>query len=304
MRLINPTRYTRQTRHTKKFAKITTTPPMPFFNPIDDDDELVHRSDFHTLFIEEVPGEKMSVQDENGEYLEGIYSDADPFKIYKLYVGDFFEESNQLHPFFNTLEKAEPDDCLELHIDSNGGSSNEGKLFFNAINNFNKENVAAVLSSGYSMGALLFCMPDIRIVNEFSDLMFHDYSGVISGKAGDIESSHKHNSSHLRNFFKRLTLDKGFLSQEEFNLLTIGKEFWMDTEEMCKRGIATHVKTRIGTISADAYLESLKPIEPKVSKTSKPAKPAKAPKELMQVESIPERTPTKSPKSPRKKKEA
>jgi ATP-dependent protease ClpP protease subunit len=300
MRLINPTR---PTRHTKKYAKITKTPPMPFFNPIDDDEELVHKSDFHTLFIEEVPGEKMSVQDENGDFLEGIYTDADPFKIYKLYVGDFSEDSNQLHPFFNTLEKAEPDDCLELHIDSNGGSVNEGKLFFNALNNFNKENVAAVLSSGYSMGALLFCMPDIRIVHEFSDLMFHDYSGVLYGKAGDMESSHKHNSSHLRNFFKRFTLDRGFLSKEEFDMLTIGKEFWMDTEEMCKRGIATHVKTRIGTISADAYLESLKPIEPKVSKPTKPPKATKELKELLQLDPIPE-VATKSPKPPRKKKEA
>jgi hypothetical protein len=153
-------------------------------------------------------------------------------------------------------------------------------------------------------------MPDIRIVHEFSDLMFHDYSGVLYGKAGDMESTHKHKSSHLRNFFKRLILDKGFLTQEEFDMLLIGKEFWMDTEEMCKRGIATHVKTQFGTISAATYLESLNPVEeakpkPKTPKTPKTKKPPKATdelKELMQLDAIPERVQTS--KTPRKKKEA
>jgi ATP-dependent protease ClpP protease subunit len=300
----------RPIKNSRALSKMKTKKqPTPYFTPIEDDDELTHQSDFHTLFIEEVPGDKIPVQDENGEFLEGIYADSEPFKIYKLYVGDFAEEANNLHPIFNTLAKAEPEDCLEFHIDSNGGSVNEGKLFFNAINNFNKENVAAMLSSGYSMGALLFCMPDIRIVHEFSDLMFHDYSGVLYGKAGDMESSHKHNSSHLRNFFKRFTLDKGFLTQEEFDMLLIGKEFWMDTEEMCKRGIATHVKTQFGTISAESYLESLNPVEEakpklKTPKTKKPPKATDELKELMQLDAIPESTTAPTPKTPRKKKEA
>jgi ATP-dependent protease ClpP protease subunit len=271
---------------------------FPQFVPIkDDDEELVHKSEFHTLFIEEMPSDKMPMEDENGDYYDGIFQEIPSFKIYKLFIGDFSDDSNDLHPFFNTLAKADFGDLLEFHIDSNGGSVNEGKLFFNTINNFDKENVAAFLNTGYSMGALLFCMPDIRIVHEFSDLMFHDYSSVLYGKAGDMETSHNHNSKHIRNFFKRFTLDKGFMSSEEFEQMLIGKEFWMDTEEMCKRGIATHVKLQSGTISAEAYLESLnppEPVKPEQKKTRASRKATKELKDLMAVEPIPEIT--KKPK--------
>jgi ATP-dependent protease ClpP protease subunit len=289
-----------------KKQKAVTAPTC--FKPIDEDYELVHKSEFHTLFIEEVPGEKIPVEDENGQYYDGIFQETDDFKIYKLHIGDFSEEANKLHPMFNTIAKADFEDCLEFHIDSDGGSVNEGKLFFNVMNNFDKENIAAFLNTGYSMGALLFCMPDIRIVHEFSDLMFHDYSSVLYGKAGNMETTHKHHTKHIRNFFKRFTLDKGFLTQDEFELMLVGKEFWMDTEEMCRRGIATHVKLQSGTISAESYLESLNPPEPVVETTVKkprvPRKATKELKELMELEPIPEIAPSKITKTPRKKKEA
>ena len=33
----------------------------------------------------------------------------------------------------------------------------------------------------------------------------------------------------------------GIISEEEYEKLLIGQDYWMASEEMCKRGIATHV---------------------------------------------------------------
>lgn len=244
------------------------------------DEEDVIKGEFHSLIIEEVPEEYLPFELEDGEIAEGIYHRMPPFKVYKTFIGDFAEEANGLHKLINKLStKINPFDILELHIDSNGGSVNEGKLFYDIINNFEPESVYAYLNVGYSMGALLFCMPDTRIVHEMSDLMFHDYSTVVYGKAGDIETSHRHSSTHIRNFFKKFTVDKGFLTQEEFELMLVGKEHWMDAKEMCERGIATHVKTREGIIEAKEWLEKNytkeveKVEEPKPAKADKPVKP-------------------------------
>ena len=40
--------------------------------------------------------------------------------------------------------------------------------------------------------------------------------------------------------------------------MLIGKDFWMDTKELCKRGIATHVLVEGKEIKAKKYLKSLK----------------------------------------------
>lgn len=270
---------------------------MPSF-PNFDEDRKEFSTDYHSLFIEEVPEEQIPLDDEDGNIIPGIYASEPSYDVYKFYVGDFSEEGTGLHPILDRIKKANQTDYLEFHIDSNGGSVNEGKLFYDMINHFDPDNVAAFLNTGYSMGALLFCMVENRIVHEFSDLMFHDYSTFMYGKAGDLETSHKHSSTHLRNFFKKFTVDKGFLTNEEFEQMLIGKEFWMDTKEMCQRGIASHVKTVDGIISAKSYLESLEP-KPEV-KTPK-TKATRKPKAEVKEEITPTKSTTKTTTTPKEK---
>jgi len=269
---------------------------LPFSDDLDLNDEKdkeLH-SQFHSLFTETVPSKKMPIEDDEG-IIPDVYQEYPAYKIFRFYIGDFSEEGVGLNVIMNKLSKAEENDILEFHIDSNGGSINEGKRFYNLINNFHAENVIAMLNTGYSMGALLFCMTPIRIVHEFSDLMFHDYSTMVYGKAGEIETNHVHASAHVRNFFKKIILDKKFMTKEEFELMLVGKEFWMDTEEMCKRGIATHVKTQEGTLKAEDYLE-------KIEKERNPVKEIKEIKKVQKpVKKEPvKKEPVKKPSSPKK----
>jgi ATP-dependent protease ClpP protease subunit len=104
------------------------------------------------------------------------------------------------------------------------------------------------------MGALLFCMGDKRVVNERADLMFHDYSGGLAGKGGEIQARNEHTQKFIRDFFKEVILKQGFLSEKEFNNMLIGQDYWMDAEELCKRGIATHVLKNGNKITAARYL--------------------------------------------------
>ena len=209
-------------------------------------------SSHHTLFKTKIDTKEIKIS-------ENTYKKEPAHVNFRLFIDSFMEKERGLHEIFNELWNAGQFDTLELRINSRGGLVNEGSQFYSIIKNkFHKRTTTILDSCGYSMGALTFCMGDKRIVTQRSDLMFHDYSGGISGKGGEIKSRFKHSTKHLRKFFQDVILKNGFLSKSEFDNMLIGKDFWMDTKELCKRGIATHVLIDGKEISAKKYLKLIK----------------------------------------------
>lgn len=208
-------------------------------------------SELHTLFVRTVPESKRLIDRQNN-----IYQWRAKYRIFTLYVERFKELKRGLHAVFNELRQAKREDELEIRINSGGGSVNEGIQFYNLMREKFKGRTRAYLDNhGYSMGALLFCMADKRIVYPYSDLMFHNYASSISGKGGELKSRLEHRDRLLRIFFKDMIVEKGFLSATEFEEMIIGKDFWMDAEEMCRRGIATHVIYKEREIKAKKFLK-------------------------------------------------
>ncbi len=210
-------------------------------------------SELHTLFVRTVPESKRPLDRKNN-----IYQWRPKYKIFTLYVERFKELKRGLHSVFNELRQANSEDVLEIRINSGGGSVNEGIQFYNLMREKFKNRTCAYLDNhGYSMGALLFCMADRRVVYPYSDLMFHNYASSVSGKGGELKARLEHRDRLLRKFFKDMIVKKGFLTDHEFEEMIIGKDFWMDVEEMCRRGIATHVIYENREIKAKKYLKIL-----------------------------------------------
>jgi ATP-dependent protease ClpP protease subunit len=211
-------------------------------------------SEQHTLFIKNVSESSELVDRE-----KGLYKLSPKHKIYTVYIEGFREFKRGLHKVLHELRNASKNDILEFRINSGGGLVNEGQQFYNLIEEkFHNRSVAFLDNHGYSMGALLFCMADRRVIYPYSDLMFHNYSGGAGGKGGEMKSRIKHKDKVLTDFFKKIVQDKGFLTKDEFNKMLIGQDYWMDAKEMCKRKIATHVIYQGEMISAKEYLKMLK----------------------------------------------
>jgi len=202
----------------------------------------------HTLFKQEVD-EKVQV--EVVAYTPGHVNHV-------VYIGEFSEMNNGLHKMFHELRQADNEkDKIELRISSHGGFVTEGAQFYNLIREVFKDRCTTYLDAhGYSMGALLFCIGDAeRVIYETSSLMFHDYSSGAIGKANEIISSIQFSAKHIRAFFKKVIVTPGFLSEEEFQQMTEGKDYWMDSIELCKRKIATHVIVDGEKVTAEEYLD-------------------------------------------------
>jgi len=211
-------------------------------------------SEQHTLYIELIPERKKVIDKERN-----IYEVIPKHKRYRVYIGRFFELKRGLHSVFNGLREATQKDYLELRINSGGGLVNEGQQFYNIMQEkFYKRTISYLDNQGYSMGALLFCMAEKRVVYPYSDLMFHTYSHGSRGKGGEVKTYVDHTAKKLEKFFYDLIVEKGFLTQKEFENMLIGQDYWMDAKELCKRGIATHVITEGKELTAKEYLKKLK----------------------------------------------
>lgn len=241
-------------------------------------------STHHSLFIKEILPNAESV----GDDLE-LYRLTPEYNEYTLYLGNFDESNRGLHELLHTLRDASASDELKIIVHSYGGSVDEGKQLYNIINDTFLHKTTTVLdTAGYSMGALAFCMGDERIIYEHSTLMFHDYSGGSIGKGGEIESQVIHTSQSVRNFFYSIVIPNNFLTAEEFEAMLIGQDFWMDSIEMCERGIATHIMVHNNKVLSEHYLRHLdgdisykemisgeiipKPVKPKKKKNTKKKK--------------------------------
>ena len=254
-------------------------------------------SEYHTLFVENIAEERIPISD--GSPLHHLI--IPPHKLFRVFISAFSENKKGLHAIFNELRKAGSYDCLELRINSDGGLVTEGQQFFNVILEKFGDNTTTYLDNhGYSMGALLFCMGENRVIYPYSELMFHNYTHGSWGKGENVKSHVKHTARSLTAFFKAVTVSQGFLNKKEFKEMLLGKDFWMDCEEMCKRGIATHVVIWGETITAKKYLKGLK-------KKSKAKKKGKQPqKEQVNKKSTnkAKKNKTKNNKSKKSKKKA
>ena len=211
-------------------------------------------SERHTLYSE-VIAERKKVIDQERQ----LYEITPKHTRYRVYIGRFFELKKGLHSVFNELKSAKSHDILEFVIDSGGGFVNEGMQFYNIIQEkFYGRTVAYLDNKGYSMGAMLFSMADKRVVYPYSDFMYHNYSSGYAGKGGELKSWFKHNSKSLEEFFHDIIVKQGFLTEDEYAQMLVGQDYWMDTKELCKRGIATHVIVEGKEVTAKEYLKALK----------------------------------------------
>ena len=228
-------------------------------------------SEQHTLYSEVISEQKRVVDKERN-----LFEVSPKYTRHRVYIGRFFELKKGLHSVFNELKSAKENDVLEFMIDSGGGFVNEGMQFYNIMQEkFHGRTVAYLDNKGYSMGAMLFSMADKRVIYPYSDFMYHNYAGGAVGKGGEIKARLEHTSKKLEAFFHDIIVKQGFLTDDEYQQMLVGQDYWMGAKELCKRGIATHVIVQGQELTAKEYLKELKKEKAakKVAKaTPKPSK--------------------------------
>ncbi len=222
-----------------------------------EDDEI--QTDLNSLFVTDDEISFEVVLPEELQPLVGVQSV--PIKLprskYTLYYAEFDHESSEQHVILEKLRRCGNVDTIEIRIDSPGGSIFEGYKVYNIVKeHFNGRSTSYIDGIAYSMGAFLFLACDKRVVYETSSFMLHDFSGGDVGKGGEMRDSLDHASRLIKKVFKKTFVGGNFLSEQEFiRMMDDGKQWWMDTEEMCLRGVATHVIVEDTELTAEEYID-------------------------------------------------
>jgi len=239
--------------------KRTKTPPSitPFLFPTEDDETKIVESEFHTLFVsDEDPIHQEIPFSNDGQQFMALHEVAPQHKKYTLYIQEFAHEKNQLHKVLYELRKATEHDLLELRINSPGGLVSEGIILYNTMREvFTGRTITYNDSTGYSMGAMIFSLGDERICYEDSSLMYHNYSTEYWGKGSEIKSYVDYEDQHFDTFFRKKIISKGYLTEEEYIDMKKGVDFWLDSYEMAKRDICTHVIVSGFKLDSEAFIE-------------------------------------------------
>lgn len=184
-----------------------------------------------------------------------FYLDRVDAPLYRLFMEDFIPGRPGIHKVHNHLLEAPSNAQLELRISSNGGSVDEGARLISLMeNHFPDRTVGYLESKGYSMGAILFSYCDTRIIYPTSNLMYHNYSAFLMGKGGEIKDRTENTQDRMASIMKPI-LDQGFITEDENQRMLDGKDIWLTADDLCQRGIATHVMVKGRIVSAADYLE-------------------------------------------------
>ncbi len=175
--------------------------------------------------------------------------------LFDLFIGPFDDDDVALHRIVDQLHTADAHDHLNIRINSPGGRFDQAIQVIGAVQEcFGEDTSTFIEQNACSAGAMIFlaCGRHERIIGPYSQLMLHQASMCSYGKLQESEACHN-SFNQVWNDFCQDHLS-GVMSREELDAMNNGKDFWFNAEEMCRRGMATHVMVDGKKYSAQAFV--------------------------------------------------
>ena len=153
--------------------------------------------------------------------------------IYEFYLSGYIDEPQEYIECFNTIRNAGEEDVIKLYINSPGGDVNTAIQFMRVLGETSATVVCSVEGSCMSAATMIFLCADIFEITPHSLFMFHNYSGGIFGKGGEIYDQAIFERTWSKNFLNHIYKD--FLTQKEIESLLDNKDIWLHSDEVQNR---------------------------------------------------------------------
>lgn len=154
-------------------------------------------------------------------------------RIHHFYISGPVEEPYKYVDIVHKLQTASPDDVVYLHLNTPGGMLHTGVQLVNAMQSSNAHIITSVEAEAASLGTILFLAGDEFVVHDNSVMMFHNYSGGVSGKGHEqmaaLDATHK----WFKDVARRLYIP--FLSEDEFDRMIKGEDLYIHSDDIRKR---------------------------------------------------------------------
>lgn len=153
--------------------------------------------------------------------------------VYEFYLSGYIEEPQEYVEWFNTIRSAGAEDVIKIYINSRGGDADTAIQFMRVLGETEATVVCSVEGSCMSAATMIFLCADIFEITPHSLFMFHNYSGGIFGKGGEIYDQAVFERNWSKNFLNHIYKD--FLTNKEIESLLDNKDLWLHSDEVQSR---------------------------------------------------------------------
>lgn len=169
--------------------------------------------------------------------------------------------------WFHIISNARESDIIKININSPGGNLFTAVQMLQALETSQAHLVMNVAGGCMSAATLIFLAGDEYLINEHSAFLFHNYSGGVSGKGGEMYQSVIHQRKWSEHILRKAY--KNFLTEDEINSLIDDKDIWMDCTTVIER-----LNSRNALLEAEAD-SLIAAAEEKAAEEASPKKRAK-----------------------------
>ena len=153
--------------------------------------------------------------------------------IHEFYLTGEIGSPDEYIEWFDAIRHASETDAVKIYINSPGGDLFTAIQFLRVLSDTDATVVCSVEGACMSAATMIFLSADHFEVTPHSIFMFHNYSGGVIGKGGEMIDQLQHERRWSERLMKEIYKD--FMTADEIKAMLDNKDFWMDGEEVVER---------------------------------------------------------------------
>ena len=153
--------------------------------------------------------------------------------VHEFYLSGYIDEPQEYIEWFDTIRNATANDTIKIYINSPGGAVDTAIQFMRVLSETDALVVCSVEGSCMSAATMIFLCAQEFEITPHSLFMFHNYSGGIFGKGGEIFDQAVFEREWSSRFLSHIYKD--FLTDVEIKSLLDNKDMWLHSEDVLKR---------------------------------------------------------------------
>lgn len=149
-----------------------------------------------------------------------------------FYLGDI-EAPQNYYEWYQIIRNADVNDHIKISINSGGGSYAAALQFRNAMMESDATITCTIEGECHSAATIIFLSGDVYSVSAGSNMLVHDYSGIVGGKGSEMIRQIQHEKISIDSFLEEVY--RHFLTDDEIAHVLAGQDMWLNEEEIIKR---------------------------------------------------------------------
>ncbi|MFI3217616.1 MAG: ATP-dependent Clp protease proteolytic subunit [Methylococcales bacterium] len=171
--------------------------------------------------------------DEETKLIYGLIETKVISSLHEFYISGNIGPPEEYVRTFNTIRHAAEDDTIKVYINSFGGDLYTAIQFMRVFAETKAHVICSIEGACLSAATIIFLNADSFEITPHSSFMIHNYSGGTMGKGAEMLDQLTHERKWSEALFAQVYKD--FLTPEEIRDILLGKDLWMDVDQVVDR---------------------------------------------------------------------